>query len=81
MTCFDAEKPGRESDSLSDTYIGNVQQIKGGPGGGMWDWSVLARFQGSRFPEPTSGKEISRGDAGRCVVECYERMLRFYDRL
>ena len=46
----------------------------------MWEWSVTARFPGSRFPGTTSGREISRKDAGRCVVECYERMLMFYGK-
>jgi hypothetical protein len=78
FTCFDEEKPDWESDSPSDTYIGNVQQVEGGPGGGMWFWIVMARFPGSQFPGPTSGREISRKDAGHCVGECYEHMLRFY---
>jgi hypothetical protein len=46
----------------------------------MWEWRVTARFPGSRFPGTTSGREISRKDAGRCVVECYERMLTHYTR-
>ena len=77
-SCFDEDKPERKSDSLRDTHVGNVHQIEGNPGGGMWEWRVTARFPGLRFPDPTSGREISRKDAGRCVVECYERMLRFY---
>lgn len=31
-----------------------------------------------KFPRVTNGREISRKEAGRCVVECYERMVRFY---
>jgi len=80
LTCFDENKPDRASDSPWDTYIGNVSQIEGGPRGGLWRWSVTARFPGPRYPGPTSGKEISRKDAGRCVHECYERMLRFYGK-
>jgi hypothetical protein len=34
-----------------------------------------------RLPFPTSGTEATRGDAGRRVVECYERMLKFYGNL
>ena len=79
-SCFDEDKPGRKSDSLWDTRVGDVHQIEGDPGGGMWEWRVTARFPGSRFPDPTSGREISRKDAGRCVVECYERMLAFYSQ-
>ncbi len=81
LTCFDEEKPGRKSDSRWHTYIGAVDQIEAGPGGGMWQWSVTATFPGPPFPGPLSGREISRKDAGRCLVECYERMLKFYGRL
>ncbi len=81
LTCFDEDKPDRQSDSRWDTYMGNVHQIEAGPGGGMWQWSVTATFPGPRFPGATNGQEISRKDAGRCVVECYERMLKFYGRL
>ncbi len=77
-SCFDEDKPGRRSDSLWDTHIGTVQQIEGGPGGGMW--SVTAIFLGPRYFGVTSGREISRKEAGRCVVECYERMLKFYGK-
>ncbi len=80
FTCFDEEKPDRESDSLWDTYIGNVHQIPAGPEGGLWLWNVTASFPGPRFPFPISGREISRKDAGHCVVECYERMLKFYEK-
>ena len=80
-SCFDEDKPGRRSDSLWDTHIGTVHQIEGGPGGGMWLWSVTATFPGPRFPGITSGREISRKEAGRCVAECYERMLRFYGKI
>ena len=79
-SCFDEDKAGRKSDSLWDTRVGDVHQLVGNPGGGLWLWSVTARFPGPRFPGPISGREISRKDAGRCVVECYERMLRFYSQ-
>jgi hypothetical protein len=80
-SCFDEDKPDRASDILWDTSIGHVSQIEAGLGGGMWQWSVTARLRGPRFPGPTSGTEISRRDAGHCVVDCYERMLKFYGRL
>jgi hypothetical protein len=80
LECFDDEKPGRRNNSCWETYIGAVHQIEGGPGGGMWAWSVTATFRGPGFPGLTSGREISREEAGRCAVECYERMLRFYGR-
>jgi hypothetical protein len=62
-SCFDEDKPGRKSDSLRDTHVGHVHQIEGDPGGGMWEWRVTARFPGSRFPDPTSGREISCKEA------------------
>jgi hypothetical protein len=80
LTCFDEHKPDRESDSRWDTYIGNVHQIEAGPEGGLWSWSVTAVFAGPPFPGPISGREGSRKEAGRCVHECYERMLRFYSQ-
>jgi hypothetical protein len=78
VTCFDEEKPGRRNNSHWETYIGSVHQIEGGPGGGMWEWSVTATFRGPRFLGAITGREISREDAGHSLVECYERMLRFY---
>lgn len=77
-SCFDEDKLGRKSDSLKDTHLGNIHQIKSNPRGGMWEWRVTAIFPGPRLPGITSGREISRKDAGRCVVGCYERMLHFY---
>jgi hypothetical protein len=38
FTCFDEDKPGRESDILWDTYIGNVHQIEIGPERGLWQF-------------------------------------------
>jgi hypothetical protein len=32
-TCFDEEKPDRESDNRWNTYIGNVHQVPHGPEG------------------------------------------------
>jgi hypothetical protein len=80
LSCFDEDLPGRKSDSLWDTRVGNVHQLVGDSGGGLWLWSVTARFPGPEFPSVTSGREISLRDAGRCVAECYEGMLRFYSR-
>ena len=80
LSCFDEDKPGRNSDSLWDTRVGDVYQLVGNPGGGLWLWNVTARFLGPRFVGATNGREISREEAIRCVVECYERMLRFYGR-
>ena len=81
LSCFDEDKPERKSDSLWDTRVGDVHQLVGDPGGGLWLWSVTARFAGPRLVGATNGREISREEAIRCVVECYERMLLFYNVL
>ncbi|MBQ0820710.1 hypothetical protein KBI52_10885 [Microvirga sp. HBU67558] len=80
FTCFDENKPDRESGGRWHTYIGNVQQVEGGPEGGLWSWSVTATFAGPRNPFPHSGREPMRKEAGRRVAETYERMLRFYGK-
>ena len=80
-SCFDEDKPGRRSDSLWDTRVGDVHQLVGDPGGGLWLWSVTARFAGPRFLGATNGREISREEAMRNVVECYQRMLLLYSML
>jgi hypothetical protein len=76
FTCFDEGKPDRESDSRWDTYISNVHQVPNGPDGGLRMWSITVSLPGPMFSFPRSGKE-----AGRRLVECYERMLKFYGRL
>jgi hypothetical protein len=81
FTCFDEEKPDRESDSRWHTYIGNVHQVPHGPEGGLWAWGVTATFAGPRCPFTTSGREHTRKEAGRQGMETYERMLRFYGRV
>lgn len=78
FTCFDERKPDRESDGLSHTYIGNVYQVPHGPEDGLWAWSVTAVFVGPKNPFPHSGREPTRKEAGRRVMETYERMLKFY---
>ncbi|KLK90757.1 hypothetical protein AA309_23905 [Microvirga vignae] len=80
FTCFDEHTPDRESDSRWDTYIGNVYQEPHGPQQGMWAWSMTATPPGPRLPFPRSGREATRREAGHRLVECYERMLKFYDR-
>jgi hypothetical protein len=81
FTCFDEDKPDRESDSRWHTYIGNVHQEPHGPQAGKWAWGVTATFAGPRNPFPNSGRESTRKEAGRQVMETYERMLRFYGKL
>jgi hypothetical protein len=61
-------------------YIGRVYQVPHGSEKGLWIWSMTVVLPGPRFTHVTSGRESTRGDAGRRVVECYERMLKFYRR-
>jgi hypothetical protein len=51
-SCFDEDKPGRKSDSLRDTHVGNVHQIKGDPGGGMWAVERDGPLSGLAVPGP-----------------------------
>jgi hypothetical protein len=57
------------------TVVGRVYRIDGGPEQGLWFWSMTAHRPGPRPQILTSGKEARRGDAGRRVVEAYERLL------
>jgi hypothetical protein len=59
-----------------DKCIGGVLQEEHGPHKGMWAWSVTVCTPGSRVPFPANGREAKMSDAVRCVVVCYERMLR-----
>ncbi len=77
-TCFDEDKPGRKSNSLGDTDIGSVHQIKDGGAGEQWAWNVTATFRGPRYPGITSGTMVSRQEAVRLLGETYALMLRFY---
>ncbi len=77
-TCFDEDKPGRKSNSLRDTDIGSVHQIKDGGAGEQWAWNVTATFRGPRYPGITSGIMVSRQEAVRLLGETYALMLRFY---
>ena len=58
-----------------EAVVGRVYQIVGGPAHGLWFWSMTAHRPGPRPSIPTSGREIDRGDAGRRVVEAYDRLL------
>jgi hypothetical protein len=78
LTCFDVNRPDRESDSPWHTCIGNVHQEPYGPREGMWLWNMTAALPGPRLPFPRSGWEAERGEAGRRLVEAYEQMLKFY---
>jgi hypothetical protein len=44
-------------------------------------WSMTVSLAGPMFSFPRSGKETARKEAGRRLVECYERMLKFYGRI
>jgi hypothetical protein len=58
-----------------EAVVGRVYRIEGGPGQGLWFWSMTAHRPGPRPPIPTDGREARRGAAGRRVVEAYERLL------
>jgi hypothetical protein len=56
------------------TIIGRVMQFEFGPEVGIWLWSMTVTR-----PRPLRGatnrRVNSRGEAGRCVVEAYERLM------
>jgi hypothetical protein len=58
-----------------DEIVGRVYQYPHGPQAGLWFWTMTAVRPGPRLAFPTNGTEARRGDAGRRVVEAYERLL------
>jgi hypothetical protein len=58
---------------VGDYVIGRVYQIEHGPDEGFWFWTI---FPGMAVAHPTSGRERARGQAGRCVIEAYQRLLQ-----
>jgi hypothetical protein len=73
FVAIDASRAGADE---RDKCIGGVLQEEHGPHKGMWAWSVTVCTPGSRVPFPANGREAKMSDAVRCVVVCYERMLR-----
>jgi hypothetical protein len=59
-----------------DEIVGRVYQIPHGPQSGLWFWTMTALRPGPRITFQTNGTEARRGEAGRRVVEAYERLLR-----
>jgi hypothetical protein len=55
--------------------IGRVHLFENGPEQGLWLWTMTATGPGWPFTA-RSGRERQRGEAGRRVVEAYERLLR-----
>ncbi len=55
--------------------IGRVFQMSYHIVAGSWRWSMYAHSITGRVPFETSDYEMSRGDAGRRVVEAYKRLL------
>jgi hypothetical protein len=55
-----------------EAVVGRVYQIEGGPGQGLWFWSMTAYGPGARPQMPMDGREVRRGEAGRRVIEAYE---------
>jgi hypothetical protein len=58
-----------------DAIVGRVYQIPTGPQAGLWFWTMTVVRPGPRVTFPTNGTEARRGDAGRRVVEAYERLI------
>jgi hypothetical protein len=58
-----------------DETIGNVHRIKGGPGDGLWQWSMTVSLPGPRYGSPTNGREADKVEAGRKVIACYRHYL------
>jgi|tagenome__1003787_1003787.scaffolds.fasta_scaffold20764338_2 hypothetical protein len=61
-----------------DQIIGRVMQYQHGKEQGRWLWSKTVLRPGTA--EINSGTTESRGEAGRRVVEAYERLLARHDR-
>jgi hypothetical protein len=57
-----------------DRIIGRVMQYVCGRESGLWLWSVVATAPGVTIL-PNSGRCNTRGEAGRCLVAAYERLL------
>lgn len=58
-----------------DETIGNVHLVEGGLQSGEWHWSMTVALPGPRYGSPTNGVEVSRGAAGRRVLEVYWHYL------
>jgi len=54
--------------------VGRVMQFDSGPERGRWLWSMVATAPGPTLM-PMNGRADTRGEAGRCVVAAYERLL------
>lgn len=57
-----------------DRIVGRVMRFDSGPEMGRWMWSMVATAPGPTLL-PNNGRTDTRGEAGRCVVEAYERLL------
>jgi hypothetical protein len=59
-----------------DEIVGRVYQIPHGPEQGLWFWTMTVVRPGPPIAFPTNGTEAHRSDAGRRVVEVYEKLLQ-----
>jgi hypothetical protein len=57
-----------------EEIIGRVYRIRHGTEQGLWFWSMTVSLPGPAF-NARSGTEAHRGEAGRRVIEAYQRML------
>ncbi|MBM6583000.1 hypothetical protein ILT44_22610 [Microvirga sp. BT689] len=76
FTAFDPEvRFPRFHMETGDEPIGGVDLIKGGLQDGLWRWSMTVSLSGPRYGRPINGVELTRGAAGRRVVEVYQHYL------
>jgi len=70
------ELPPSNTDFIAfdgDPSIGRVYEFKAGPEKGTWLWTMTAIRPGTAAV--TNGRANTRGEAARCVVAAYERLL------
>jgi hypothetical protein len=62
-----------------ELLVGRVYEITQGTDKGQWLWTMLVDLPGPRFTA-RKGTAPTRGEAGRRVVEAYERLLQARER-
>ena len=67
-------------DEATDKDVGRVYEMSHHVVAGSWCWSMYAHSNSGRVPFETTGYEMSRGEAGRRVVEAYKRLLAHNER-
>jgi hypothetical protein len=73
-----AKHPPDDADFVAfdgELLVGRVYRIGQGMDRGQWLWTMLVDLPGPRFTH-RNGTASTRGEAGRKVVEAYERLLQ-----